>query len=70
MTNPPSRRKDAANDPAIARRNRLRDALRENLKRRKSQSRSRADQTADGTVPEVDAAAPPDTDRTDPNGNA
>lgn len=66
MTNPPNHPDDAA----IARRNRLRDALRENLKRRKSQSRGRADRAVDGTVPAPDAAAPPDTHRIDPDDNA
>jgi hypothetical protein len=35
---------------AIARQNRLRDALRENLKRRKSQSRGRAGQATEDPV--------------------
>jgi hypothetical protein len=34
------------NERALARQNRLREALRENLKRRKTQSRGRIDQTA------------------------
>jgi hypothetical protein len=41
MTDEPDGR---PNDRATARQNRLRDALRENLKRRKSQSRGRSDQ--------------------------
>jgi hypothetical protein len=44
MTDEPNER---LNDRAIARQNRLRDALRENLKRRKSQSRGRSGQTTD-----------------------
>ncbi|KIZ40223.1 MULTISPECIES: hypothetical protein [Rhodopseudomonas] len=43
MTDAPNR---SATDAVAARHNRLRDALRENLKRRKSQSRGRADQPA------------------------
>jgi hypothetical protein len=41
MTDEPNERPD---DRAVARQNRLRDALRENLKRRKSQSRGRTGQ--------------------------
>jgi hypothetical protein len=43
MTDHPSGR---PNDGSLARQNRLREALRENLKRRKAQSRGRIDQTA------------------------
>jgi hypothetical protein len=49
MTDEPNGR---PNDRTIARQNRLRDALRENLKRRKSQSRGRT------AVVEHDAAGP------------
>ena len=42
MTDEPTGRPD---DRTLARQNRLRDALRENLKRRKAQSRGRLDQT-------------------------
>jgi hypothetical protein len=41
----PSAMTDAADDPrSVARQNRLRDALRENLKRRKAQLRGRGEQ--------------------------
>jgi hypothetical protein len=49
MTDEPNGR---PNDRSMARKNRLRDALRENLKRRKSQSRGRT------AVVEHDAAGP------------
>jgi hypothetical protein len=52
MTDEPNGR---PNDRTIARQNRLRDALRENLKRRKSQSRGRTGQT---TVPEHAGCGP------------
>jgi hypothetical protein len=42
MTDEPTGR---PNDRSLARQDRLRDALRENLKRRKAQSRGRTDQT-------------------------
>jgi hypothetical protein len=42
----------------VARQNRLRDSLRENLKRRKSQSRGRADPPAGGHSVAEAAAAP------------
>lgn len=48
-------RNDRANSHAAARNSRLRNALRENLKRRKSQSRGRADHGAD-TLPDADGA--------------
>jgi hypothetical protein len=44
MTDEPNGR---PNDRSMARQNRLRDALRENLKRRKSQSRGRTGRIAD-----------------------
>jgi hypothetical protein len=50
MTDEPNGR---PNDHTTARQNRLRDALRENLKRRKSQSRGRIDQTT--VTPQHDA---------------
>jgi hypothetical protein len=50
MTDKPNARPD---DPNAARQNRLREALRENLKRRKSQARGRNDQTA--AAPQQDA---------------
>jgi hypothetical protein len=43
MTDEPDQR---PNDRTLARQNRLRDALRENLKRRKSQARGRSDPAA------------------------
>ena len=51
MTDDPGERR---NEQEQARRNRLAKALRDNLKRRKSQSRGRADAPADG--PETEAA--------------
>ena len=53
MTDEP---KGRPNDRTIARQNRLRDALRENLKRRKSQSRGRTGQTT--VAPEHGACGP------------
>jgi hypothetical protein len=63
MTDEP---KERPNDRATARQNRLRDALRENLKRRKSQSRGRTEQIT--TSPsQVDLGPPPGaTGRADP----
>jgi hypothetical protein len=48
MTDEPTERPD---NRTLARQNRLRDALRENLKRRKAQSRGRLDQTAETPGP-------------------
>jgi len=59
MTDQPERQ----NPQEIARQNRLARALRENLKRRKSQSRGRADQPADKAA---DLTATP-TDSDDPS---
>jgi hypothetical protein len=53
MTDEPNGR---PNDRTLARQNRLRDALRENLKRRKSQSRGRIDQTT--ATPQHGACSP------------
>jgi hypothetical protein len=53
MTDEPTGR---PNDRTLARQNRLRDALRENLKRRKSQSRGRIDQTT--TTPQHATCSP------------
>jgi hypothetical protein len=53
MTDQPNGR---SNHRTLARQNRLRDALRENLKRRKSQSRGRVDQAA--MPPEHGACGP------------
>jgi hypothetical protein len=60
MTDDPTER---PNDREIARQNRLRNALRENLKRRKSQSRGRADQPA--TID--DATSDPHAGQIDPD---
>ena len=61
---------DAKNDPipahVAARQQRLHDALRENLKRRKSQSRGRADQqVAPAALAAEMAAEPPEADGPD-----
>jgi hypothetical protein len=67
MTDEPTER---PNQQEIARQNRLRAALRENLKRRKSQSRGRANQPAEAsaagaaTVPDICARQ---TDPDDPS---
>jgi hypothetical protein len=66
MTEPPSRPTD---DREAARRARLREALRENLKRRKSQLRGRAEATHAAAGPvdaDGDAAADDDGPATDP----
>jgi hypothetical protein len=61
MTDQPN---DRANQHAAARAGRLRNALRENLKRRKSQSRGRADQPAsDVAVMQDGQAGQADPDR-------
>jgi hypothetical protein len=63
MTDAPNRSSNAA---AQARQNRLREALRENLKRRKSQLRGRVDQAAkvledaDGENPDPEREQPDD----------
>ncbi|MBB5047984.1 hypothetical protein HNR60_002743 [Rhodopseudomonas rhenobacensis] len=60
-------------DRNIARQSRLRDALRENLKRRKSQLRGRAEQPAPppgraaATPPEPSETSPPTAEAQDPN---
>jgi hypothetical protein len=62
MTDEPNER---PNDRIIARQNRLRDALRENLKRRKSQSRGRIDQpTHDASASNSAAPKPLGRDET------
>jgi hypothetical protein len=66
MTDEPNGR---PNDRSIARQNRLRDALRENLKRRKSQSRGRIGQAAasqPNAASQPDAAGQPDVTGPDP----
>jgi hypothetical protein len=60
MTDEPNGR---PNDRTIARQNRLRDALRENLKRRKSQFRGRIGQAA---ASQPGAAGQPDATGPDP----
>jgi hypothetical protein len=62
MTDEPNER---PSDRAIARQNRLRDALRENLKRRKSQSRGRSGQaTRDAFAPNPAPSTPVEQDET------
>jgi hypothetical protein len=62
MTDEPNRR---PNDRAIARQNRLRDALRENLKRRKSQSRGRTGQaTHEASASDLALSKPVERDET------
>jgi hypothetical protein len=64
MTDEPN---DRANSHAAARNSRLRNALRENLKRRKSQSRGRADHGADSpTASGADATVGVNARQTDP----
>jgi hypothetical protein len=53
------------NDPALARQSRLRDALRENLKRRKSQFRGRVDQARKVSEDGIDANPSPPYEQSD-----
>jgi hypothetical protein len=69
MIDKPNARPD---DPNVARQNRLREALRENLKRRKSQARGRNDR-APGVLPQDSCDAnpaspdsPPQVERDEP----
>ena len=64
MTDEPNRR---PNDRTMARRNRLRDALRENLKRRKSQSRGRVDHAKGAPQDAASGPNPSNSSKTDPN---
>jgi hypothetical protein len=62
MTDAPNR---PFNAPAQSRQARLRDALRENLKRRKSQSRGRVDQAAKVLEDAVDTEPGPEREQID-----